>query len=113
MLPSAGRLPTIGRNVFNAIFAFDPASQAALDIGLAAARAHADGWPLRLGLLPVAPGAVRRAPGGEGVADLRLQLPELQARTRRGPARTLLSLLHVPPSSQLLPLSLRAACPHR
>ena len=33
--PLPGRLPQIGRNVLNAIYVFDPASPAALDIGVA------------------------------------------------------------------------------
>lgn len=31
--PTAGRLPTIARNVLTAIFLFDPAAPAALEIG--------------------------------------------------------------------------------
>ncbi|GAB4815180.1 hypothetical protein N2152v2_002226 [Parachlorella kessleri] len=65
-----GRLPSIGRNLFNAIFAVDPASQAGLDAAAAVARMLNEGWPLRLGLLPVCPAEVDHLRGRAASKEL-------------------------------------------
>lgn len=64
----AGRLPQIGRNVLTAIYAFDPGSPAALDIGRTVAQMHAQQWPIRFGLLPVVPALAAQAAGSSGSA---------------------------------------------
>ena len=61
----AGRLPSIGRNVLTAIYAFDPASPAALDIGALAHQIDQQTWPVRIGLVPVVPGRAGRGGAGE------------------------------------------------
>ncbi|EFN52002.1 hypothetical protein CHLNCDRAFT_59065 [Chlorella variabilis] len=61
-----GRLPTVARNVLNAVYAFDPASPAALDIGALLHQLQQQAWPLRTGLLPVVAARVARARGGAG-----------------------------------------------
>ena len=64
----AGRLPSLARNALNAIYVFDPASAAALDIGAIASLIHAQRLPVRIGLMPVVPERVAKARGGGGGA---------------------------------------------
>jgi hypothetical protein len=59
-------MPAIARNVLNAIYAFDPATPAALDIGALAYQLEQQAWPLRLGLLPVVEQRADRARSGAG-----------------------------------------------
>ncbi|KAL4857496.1 UDP-glucose:glycoprotein glucosyltransferase [Chlorella vulgaris] len=61
-----GRLPQIARNVLTAIYAFDPSSPAALDIGTLLHTLDLQNWPLRMGMLPVVAARVEVARGGAG-----------------------------------------------
>lgn len=61
-----GRLPSIRRNVLTAVFLFDPASPAALDIATVVRQADQQRWPLRVGLVPVVPARVAHVRGGAG-----------------------------------------------
>ncbi|KAI3430615.1 hypothetical protein D9Q98_005207 [Chlorella vulgaris] len=61
-----GRLPQIARNVLTAIYAFDPSSPAALDIGTLLHTLDLQSWPLRMGMLPVVAARVEVARGGAG-----------------------------------------------
>lgn len=67
----AGRLPTVRRNVLTAVYLFDPASPAALDIGALARQADLQMWPLRIGLVPVVPQRAAHARGAPGKRSLR------------------------------------------
>jgi UDP-glucose:glycoprotein glucosyltransferase len=49
-----GQLPKIGRNVFNFVYAFDPATPAAFDIADTVAVVQAQKWPIRFGIIPYA-----------------------------------------------------------
>ncbi len=61
-----GRLPTVARNILNAVFAFDPASPAALEIGALLHQLQLQSWPLRCGLVPVVAARVAQARGAPG-----------------------------------------------
>ena len=70
--PPAGRLPSIRRNVLQAVYLFDPASPAALDICALVFQIELQSWPLRMGLVPVVPSRVARARGDAGAPRQRL-----------------------------------------
>ncbi|KAL6776424.1 hypothetical protein ACKKBG_A21060 [Auxenochlorella protothecoides x Auxenochlorella symbiontica] len=65
LVPSfSGRLPGLRRNLLTAVLLFDPASDSAADLGEAARVVLLQGWPLRLGLVPL----VRNGAGDEAGA---------------------------------------------
>lgn len=62
----AGRLPAVRRNILTAIYLFNPASPAALDIGTLARQADLQMWPVRIGLVPVVAQRAAHARGAPG-----------------------------------------------
>ncbi|KAL4422940.1 hypothetical protein ABPG75_009137 [Micractinium tetrahymenae] len=61
-----GRLPMVRRNILTAVYLFDPASPAALDIGALARQVDLQMWPLRIGLVPVVAHRAAHARGAPG-----------------------------------------------
>ncbi|DBA75355.1 TPA: hypothetical protein ACH3X1_010624 [Trebouxia sp. C0004] len=58
LIPSfPGNLPSIARNVFNAVFVVDLGSAHGIGVAEAVVRAIGSRWPVRLGLLPIVPEA--------------------------------------------------------
>ncbi|KAL3134029.1 hypothetical protein ABBQ32_008463 [Trebouxia sp. C0010 RCD-2024] len=60
LMPSfPGNLPSIARNLFNAVFVVDLASPQGIGVAEAVVRAIGSKWPVRIGLLPFVPDVVQ------------------------------------------------------
>ncbi|KAL0021594.1 hypothetical protein WJX79_001497 [Trebouxia sp. C0005] len=89
LIPSfPGNLPSIARNIFNAVFVVDLGSAHGIGVAEAVVRAIGSRWPVRLGLLPIVPEALLKSTQ-KGVTEASTQ----QATSVSGQAAQALQVL--------------------